>query len=372
MFSSLEANDFGILYSPGATEADASIMRFHIKNAEADFTTRRRTSTILSQCAELTQAQLPTLTAAAGTINIRQFVRDTDVADCVLDILLKIEEVAGDEEYSEEWIEKLRKVFLEGGVYRGTTVGEDGVISDIRDITYSPAPGGINWNAENEKDMLDLIDHITPAIKYEGFNPKVTRQTFIGGKTSNDAAARDLILCFAAYAHIGNNASKLAERRVDVTISKKLMDAVSAMGISKVNRTRTGLTLPRLAVAFMPEYLTYRLHLVTDLQEQTESTLAVFYQDVVFYGCPAIRNMGGYAEFHKEFSAYIYHKDASGDAKDEKFLKSYAQWNKVANKGYKMDTGIHTRMQTAIATTTSSKAAAYQFILAGVTEYASA
>jgi hypothetical protein len=202
---------------------------------------------------------------------------------------------------------------------------------------------------ETSEKIIALIRIIDPALKYLGFSPRYTRKTLLSKSDNIKVSARDLILCFAGYAHIANNVTKLNSKRVDVGISQKVMKAITSMGVVKRAIRKDHLTLPRLAIAFMPEYLIFRKFLTNDLQDQTEAAIDTKLKDLAFYGCDAIRNIVGYTDFHKEFSALIYKPGTEISLDDKSFLTNYNRWNKVQSKGYSKDTQIHGIMEAALS-----------------------
>jgi hypothetical protein len=223
--------------------------------------------------------------------------------------------------------------------------------------------------ADTTAGIISLINIIDPAIKYLGFNPKIIRSVFIGRSATDEIIARDLILCFAAYAHIANNITKLNTKRINVDISKRVMEAIQAMGVMKKATQKDHLTLPRIAIAFMPEYLIYRRFMTIGLQNQTESTINVVFKDIIFHGCETISSKAGYQEFHKEFSALIYKPKEETDISDAKFLANYNRWSKVTKSGYRNDIWIHPRMTMALNASFANKTVALNSVIEGIAYY---
>lgn len=247
---------------------------------------------------------------------------------------------------------------------------EDGLIQEGSQKKKAKTDKSV-WEPDNEEQIINLIDTITPAIKYEGFIPKVIRDLFVSKDKDPITICKHLVLCFAAYAHIGNNMAKLAVRRHNVDISKKVMTAVEALGVKKSDRTKNGLTLPRIAIAFMPEYLVYRKCLAGELQSQTSSTIDVAYKDLIFYGCSAVNSKAGYTDYHIEFSTYIFSPKEEIKKDDEKFKKSYSSWNKIMTQGYQTDVLIHDRMSKAVSNSFENKRSGIDFIKNGIDAYKS-
>jgi hypothetical protein len=260
------------------------------------------------------------------------------------------------------------------GILESLTSGTDVTIYNIDGTEYVPPPAvpiGIDaaLNSTTTDGIIGMIKIIDPALKYLGFSPRHSRSVFIRRSNNDTALARDLLLCFSAYAHIANNVAKLNQKRVDLDVSRKVMGAVNGMGIVKKATQKDHLTLPRIAIAFMPEYFIYRSSMVTNLQNQTSSTAEVVYKDIIFHGCDAISSKPGYLQFHKEFSALIYKPGDDTDIADEKFLKNYNRWSKITQSGYKNDTGIHARMATVLTTTYANRESALDAIIQGITHY---
>jgi hypothetical protein len=216
---------------------------------------------------------------------------------------------------------------------------------------------------------MSLIQLVDPAIKYSGFDPKYTRRTLLSKYTEDNVAARNLILIFFAYSHIGNNISKLSEKRVNLVISGKVMKIVNDMDVKKVERKKEALTLPRVAIAFLPEYLYFRKYLTEELQDQTESSLNVHYKDVSFDGCPRINSMNGYSEFHKQMSNFIYKGKTEVAFDDKEFVQDYKRYQKIIRAGYAKDTEIHPKMNDAIDSAGINRRDAFDRIVLNIVDY---
>lgn len=226
-----------------------------------------------------------------------------------------------------------------------------------------------NFAANSVSSIIDLMEIIEPAVKYDGFNPKVIRDTFIDKYENDEDCSRDLLISFTAYSTIGNNISKLNNKRNNPKVAKMVMEYIQSIGISKKAADKNALTLPRIAIAFMPEYLVYRKYIARGLQNQTSSPINVIYKDIVFLGNNQIRAMDGYIDFHKEFSSYIIQPGTDVALDDKVFLAKYNRWNKVVISGYATDTDIHARMGVAISTTGGTPMQALQFIMEGIDYY---
>jgi hypothetical protein len=371
-------NDVTLMIRDSAADDAEYEVGIHVAGTEAPYVNKRSSNTILACCSKFNNLSVGVVEEAASDATFYFYKPGVDPGPAVVAILDKT--IKSSEEMNVEIseIEGWMKVFTTGGKYTGSVANASGLMSAIAERTYTPRSiiGGPvtvddSFSASTPEGIIALINRVLPAIVYDGFNQAKVRRRFIARSGDPSVAVRDLLLVFSAYAFIGNNTGKLTIKRVDVAIGKELMEAVAAMGIKKVDRTSEGLTLPRLAISFMPEYLMFRKFIAEDLQSQTESTINVHYKDIVFYGCSTIRDMTGYNEFHKEFSAFIFNKDADSDLNVAQFEKSYARWNKIVMKGYNSDTAIHARMATAVSTLNMSKRGVYDFILTGInTTYA--
>jgi len=207
-------------------------------------------------------------------------------------------------------------------------------------------------NAMSDNEILTMITVMDASTKYAGFSPRFMRSEFLRRHNDPNVAAKNLFLSFNAYSRIGNNPSKLGHKRIEMVNSKALATHLTSNGIAIRAKDVDTLTLPRLAIAFMPQYLLFRKFCVSQLQDQTSSKLNVVYKDVAFNGCPLINTMPEYDSFNTEFSSYIYKKGVEVDIKDEKFLKSIERWRKIASKGYAEDKEIHTMMDEAVTRST--------------------
>lgn len=369
-FPTLTSDDITLFYQPPADEDSPAVVRFHREDVQAQYTNKRKVSTVLAVTEEVLLGQFEVIEATVPNARIWNTIYNFDEGLAVKTIMERYYATFTDENTVRVNCDQLLRKFNEGGEFFGRIALENGNLAPpgahIYTLPVPPDP----WTAEDEGGILALIDQIIPAIKYEGFKPEHSRKLFISKKPSREAIARDLVMVFSAYSHIGNNIGKLNKRRVDLVISEKLMKSVETMGVVKQNKTKDGLTLPRLAIAFMPEYLVFRKYLGGELQNQTESKVAVEFKDIVFYGCPEIRSRTEYESFHMEFSSYIFKKEEDTDVDDKVFVKKYKQWNKVSTQGYKSDSAIHGRMADAINATGWNKKKAFQFILDGINAYA--
>lgn len=227
-------------------------------------------------------------------------------------------------------------------------------------------------SAETEEEILKMISLAESATKYDGFDPNNVRKNFISYRKGKiNETVRDLLVCFMAYSVCGNNTSRLTKKRQGMTISKTVMEFLNEIGIRKISSSKTGFTLPRIALAFMPEYLLYRKFIGKDFQDQTSSSLDLKYKDVVFNGCTTIREMAGYKSFHLEFSSFITSPGTEVALDDKTFLAKISRWDKIALAGYRSDVGIHNAMQAAITASALSAKQAFALIHKNIRTYSS-
>jgi hypothetical protein len=221
------------------------------------------------------------------------------------------------------------------------------------------------------EDIMKLVDTIDPAMAYQGFQPSLIRERFMLRNDTDEVVLRELIIIFSAYAHAGNNLRKLGSKRKSIKITSLVIKAISDMQIKKTAMKQDDITMPRLAVSFMPEYLAYRKFIAEGLQNQTSSNIAIEYKDTIFGGCPSINSLNGFADFHKEMSSYLYKPKDEISLDDKDFLKNFNRWNKIITAGYLQDTPIHARMTEIIGMKNADKRAIYKWMLEGIITYRS-
>jgi len=224
----------------------------------------------------------------------------------------------------------------------------------------------LNTVPQTYAELTELVKIVEESLKYDGFDSKVIREEFRKGVKTPVEKSRKLYVCLATYANIGNNISNLSVNRVDLGVCEKVMKMVEVFGVKKTRVDKHTLTLPRIALSFLPEYLIYRKFIHEDPENKTESTLNPIYQDVQFIGCPTIKAMPGYDEYHIDFSALIYHKDKGVDKTDKGFLKNYKKWANVAISGYSKDGRTRERMASALSSEKLSMEEAYDYLSEGM------
>lgn len=200
---------------------------------------------------------------------------------------------------------------------------------------------------KTEDDVINMIQLMGKATEYEGFSAEKIRLKMINNAKTSFVLYKTLGIAFVAYARVGNNVGKLAKKRTDIKMSLELVNSISEMGVVMKADKSDSLTLPRLAIAFMPEYLAFRKSGLIRLESQTGVTLDVEYQDLCFAGCDSINNKKGYPDYYDDFSRKISNggKGVVDDEKEEKKFKvDLKKWKDVSEKGYRNDPKVMNRM----------------------------
>jgi hypothetical protein len=218
-------------------------------------------------------------------------------------------------------------------------------------------------------DIQFMVDYIEPAIKYDGFNPKRMRVLFLKGKDSDLSRAQKLVLCFQAYIEIGTNVGKLDSNRINQVRASFLLQKVSSIGVVVHKTDNESMTLSRLAISFMPEYLLFRRFAAKQLETRVDTPLAIAYQDLAFAGCSQIRNMNGYEKYHISYSALIYKNGVLTPEDDKTFLTDRKKWLDIYTKGYAADGDIHIAMGTVLGINTKSSTEALKDLVSAITGY---
>jgi len=233
------------------------------------------------------------------------------------------------------------------------------------------------FNALDDRMIED--GKLQSAVAYDGFNLKKMRHNFFEKNSTLSSVSEDLggmialINCFTAYAAIGNNIGKLKFKRTDTTVSQALMSTISGYKVEMRANSKDSLTLPRIAIAFMPQYFLFRKFILKDPQDQTSSVIKVVYKDQAFAGCQAISSLDGYKEYYEEFSKMISKDNIKGPEKKkqkmdaEEVKEQNAKWMGIATAGYNSDSGVHDLMRTAM-NSVDNKTDAYKHIMMGIQE----
>jgi hypothetical protein len=362
----VDKNDMIILAEMNESNEDPITLRiYHCPTDSCPYATRKSGNTIANAGEPLTAVMAQELENAADDLDYYSLI-DVPCEESVSVVLTMVtNELSAETPYPK--LEALLTMKENGGTFDRVNI--DGSLWVLPDPPVVRTTTAAQFAATTVEDLMKLIDMIDPAVKYSGFTPRHTRMVVKGRNANMTVIAKEIVICFYAYSHIGNNIGKLGERRVDLAISSKVMDACTQIGIVKMERTKDALTLPRVAIAFMPEYLLFRKFIASELQDQTESSINVFYKDIAFDGCPTIRGMPGYSEYHKEFSNFIYKGKIEVKMDDAGFLTSYNRYLKVTRAGYNSDTQIHDNMKHAIEASVMTKQAAIQRIVENITNY---
>jgi hypothetical protein len=217
----------------------------------------------------------------------------------------------------------------------------------------------------------DEFDAIVDGIVYNGLNLNAIRQKLADDDNRDgviDLVMRGLI----AYMRCGNNAEKLVKKVKNPKVGRDLIQNLKGLGIKKKTKDSADLSLPRLALAFLPALylLRFRYEIQNKLQNQTSSSLAVRYKDLAFAGIPTFSENKDYLTFYDEFSALINkskEEEKEEEEEDEGILgpakpkkrktdvavakakKIHRPWMDVAKNGYVSDVKIHAIMDFALA-----------------------
>lgn len=189
--------------------------------------------------------------------------------------------------------------------------------------------------------ILEEIKETEAACVYDGFNTEKIRKKFIGNFGDAETYAKSLIDCFIGYAHTAKNYDKLHKKRASSEQAVRLYRKIASMKvIINGELTNESLTLPRIAIAFMPEYLLWRRVLAKKLTSHTDK-ISVDYQDIAFSGCESISSLTGYTDFNLSYSSKIKltvgekgKRTYGADVNDEAFKKEIESWTEISRKGY--------------------------------------
>jgi hypothetical protein len=204
-----------------------------------------------------------------------------------------------------------------------------------------------------EISKIEDIEKLIVDLTYDGFNSKEIRDEFERRK----GTFSDLVICLIAYAKIGNNPKKLNEKIKNLETGKSVLDVMVRLGINNSSDGVAKLTLSRLALAFMPVYLSLRIS-IKDKLEENELTDRII-SDICFCGCEMIYDSEGYEDFHKMFSRSISDIDyeieeARSDHRrpmsyvenlEKKYQENYVDWLKVMTRGFESDTTIKDKVE---------------------------
>lgn len=191
-----------------------------------------------------------------------------------------------------------------------------------------------------ELDNEDAVRKFLDEISYNGFNLTEIRDAIIK-EHDNVQIVRNVMLCFAAYSKVGNNMNKLSLNVKSQASGNNAMVALRSLGIKKKAEQSNDLTLPRVAIAFLPAYLAFRRLYADKFQDQTSSKVSVVFKDIVFAGVEVIWNMQGYQDFYEQFNDLINSDQAEKSTKrartSSKQNRNDIDWREIAKTGYESD-----------------------------------
>ena len=356
--------DICVIFTPatdGTSTGDFAIFD-HVPGAGSKaISTKRKVGTIMNGCQELVTDRYNDVAKFDGEIRFTFVDNECDKHWTCNAILNLLKDIKKDEDDWSKFAPIETIVRSRGTIIASLPLATGGMSAfvdfplDVRDVSMEEIEPG---------RIVDLIKLLDKNIAYEGFNPSITRNEFYKkfSAQGKDIFTRELSVILLSYCHIGNNSSKLSKKRVDLSWAKKVLDRIDTLNIVKKGETKTSLTLPRIAISFMPELLAIRAHLAVNLQKQTTSGIDLMYQDLSFSGCTLINKISGYEAFNKEMSAMIFDMKKETDVTDVAFLKNYKRWNKISEKGYQNDAVMNTRMSEVFTSSGWTPKDAYDFI----------
>lgn len=373
------------MFSLNALSGGGDKIMMHVKGEDnPPFHNRRKKSTIIQAMTEVTEADFDNLMSFTESVKLHVISNDHSVGTAAPLCIKALKDRFGEDKNWDK-LQSFEKAVTDGGTIIACSPNPDGSMSayedrqlttdddssqsseneDVQDNIADVDLSSFDMGTEDPEEIIKLIEFLDKCVVYEGFKPSLIRNNLYENfkdDSQKHEFAKTLTILFVAYCAIGNNKTKLTKKRHNADWAKEVLGVVDKLKISKKARNKQILTLPRIAIAFMPELLIYRKFISQELQEQTSSTISKIYQDLAFKGCPQISAITGYAEFHKEMSSYIYKPSEDTDLNDEKFLKNYNRWNKIATKGYASDKKMHKRMEKALSFVSMSPREAYEFI----------
>jgi len=401
LMPSLNEGDISLFHVISSEESQSNILKWHINDGEMEsYSSKRRINSILASCKTIPELDPKVLSNSIKSFRIHSLTSDHGLEEQAAVLGSIIEKIMKDQD---EWdvLEEYKNALKGSGEILARELDSDGKLGDFKAIKFDDGDDAsdpddddeakdddepVEATEDSEGSMTDtavvindapltmeeteperiikIIRFVCKQSCYEGFMPEIARNQFynIFKNQSSVEFARSLTFVFVAYCNIKNNVGKLGTNRVDLEWSKKLFNVMDKLGIKKKADGKEALTLPRLSIAFMPELLAYRKYIAVNLQQQTESTVDVIYQDLAFNGCPSISGLSGYDVYHKEMSSYIYESGKETAIDDKKFLSALARWSKVSKMGYKRDLKMIERMNMVFTSSRWSSKTAFQFI----------
>jgi hypothetical protein len=165
------------------------------------------------------------------------------------------------------------------------------------------------------------LDEIFDALTYNGFSIDDVRKNVIvesdGSFRTIEEVRNFIIVSLISLAKAGNNLSKLTSKVKDKQVGLEVKKKIKEFGIKVKAKDPGTITLPRMAIAFLPTYILIRKKFKEHLQRQTASTLNIVYCDISLCGVEEIWNKTGYQDFYHSFSKLIGKKKKKDDDDDD-------------------------------------------------------
>lgn len=208
------------------------------------------------------------------------------------------------------------------------------------------------------EDIISNIEIADKSTNYEGFKEGIIRVNFIKECKQVETFVNDFAILSIAWIKIRNNIQKLNRNRTSTEQVKEISKIFNRRNMKAKSKVSSDLTMNRLMIAFLPELLVARKCFCANLVSETDETLDVEYQDLLFLASEEIRSMSGYMKYHKAMSAKIYRpKKSKKDDKlleygvetdNKEFLENYERWNKIVKDGAATSDNFPDRMRKAI------------------------
>lgn len=200
---------------------------------------------------------------------------------------------------------------------------------------------------ETDDDFYGMIDGLT----YNGLDLNKIRKKIYSKDITVEESCDDVVCMLMAYMMIGNNTAKLTDKITSKSIGESIKLKLRSYDVRQRPSSSETLTLPRIAIAFLPAYFLLRSFAESKLQKQTSSTIDVRFMDVAFCGVPEIWNKEGYSLFYSEFNNLISDPEKNVEDDDQIMLNSHSltedqmSWVEIAANGYKTDVKVKLIME---------------------------
>jgi hypothetical protein len=182
-------------------------------------------------------------------------------------------------------------------------------------------------NMEDENSALKEFNDTFNAIKHSGLNlDKVRANLYLNVRTHYNLKDIPNIIMkmIGAYVNVGSNIGRLQKNVSDSITASKLSAIMRKCRIT--SESNNLLTLPKIALAFMPIVLRIRNVKRNDLQSQSD-LIHVVYQDLSFAGCP-IADKSGFRGYYEDMGLKLNAKRPK-----EKAVLSLCKKMRVDGKG---------------------------------------